>query len=72
MNKRKPIPVNPHPTSDDLSFKGCCTSLFRVIRSGVTAIEEIPDSIRSVADDISAAWEESAKPTQPKPGPTQH
>lgn len=46
---------------DEMTFKSCCTQLFRWVRNGIAIAEDSPSKIKGLADDIKTAWRESAK-----------
>jgi len=52
-----PVPIN----DDEITFKSCATGFFRQVRKGIELAEELPDSVKGLADDVKKAWKESAK-----------
>ena len=52
-----PVPVN----NDEISFKSCTTEVFRWVRAGIELVEEMPDIVKGLADDVEQAWRDSAK-----------
>lgn len=61
MSKYDPINLKNDQSDEELTFKSCCTSLFRLVRAGANTIEEIPNSLKNIADDVVDAWHDSAK-----------
>ena len=60
--KNQASPTQPVLLEDDsISFKSCCTELFRWVRASAECVEEIPDVLKGLADDIEQAWQDSAK-----------
>ena len=53
-----PVPVN---NDDSITFKSCTTEVFRWVRSGIAFVEQTPDIIKGLADDVGQAWKDSAK-----------
>ena len=58
QSKSTPVPV----TTDEVTFRSCTTEVFRWVRKGIDLVEQTPGFIRSCADDVQKAWEDSAKP----------
>jgi hypothetical protein len=56
---RQPIPVTT-PT-DEVTFKSCCTEVFRWVRKSIEIAEKTPEFIKSCAEDVAEAWDDSAK-----------
>ena len=61
QHKNHAVPVALPTAEDELSFKSCCTELFRWVRAGIELAEESPSFVKSLADDLCQAWEDSAK-----------
>jgi hypothetical protein len=56
------MPHAPVPVSNDaVTFKSCATGFFRQVRKGIELAEELPDSVKGLADDVKKAWKDSAK-----------
>ena len=56
---RQPVAVP--VATDEVTFKSCCTELFRWVRKGVDIAEQTPEFLQSCAEDVARAWEDSAK-----------
>ncbi len=56
---RQPVPVVVN--ADETTFKSCTTEVFRWVRSGIALVEQTPDIIKGLADDVGQAWKDSAK-----------
>jgi len=56
---RKPVPVV--VADDETTFRSCMTEMFRWVRKGVEIAEQTPEFLKSCADDVGQAWEDSAK-----------
>ena len=56
---RKSVPVA--VSADETTFRSCMTEMFRWVRKGVEIAEQTPEFIKSCAEDVSQAWEDSAK-----------
>ena len=56
---RTPVPVAVN--ADETTFRSCMTEMFRWVRKGVEIAEQTPEFIKSCADDVSKAWDDSAK-----------
>ena len=54
---RQPVAVN----ADEVTFKSCCTEVFRWVRRSIDLVEQSPGFVQSCAEDVAAAWEESAE-----------
>ena len=55
----QPVPVI--VSDDEVTFKSCCTEVFRWLRKGIEVAEQTPEFIKSCADDVANAWDDSAK-----------
>lgn len=58
-DKTKPSPVA--IPEDEVTLQSCATEFFRWVRKAVDLAEETPDFLKSCADDLGKAWDESAK-----------
>ena len=54
----RPVPLS---SDDEITFKGCMTDVFRWVRAGAKAVEEIPEALQRLADDVQQAWHDSAQ-----------
>ena len=61
MSQKNPQPVPVSSDDDEISFKSCCTEVFRWLRSGAELIEEAPAYFAELARDLEQAWQDSAK-----------
>ena len=57
---RQPVAV-PVATDDEITFKSCCTEVFAWVRKGIDLVEQSPGFLQSCAEDVAAAWEDSAE-----------
>ena len=55
--KGQPVPIN----NDEVTFRSCCTEVFRWVRAGAEMIEALPAYVQELGDDIVKAWEDSGK-----------
>jgi hypothetical protein len=47
--------------TDEITFRSCCTEVFRWVRKSIDIAEQSPGFLQSCAEDVAAAWEDSAK-----------
>jgi len=52
-----PVPLD----DNEINFKSCTTEVFRWVRKGIELAEELPDTVKGLADDVGQAWKDSAK-----------
>ena len=57
--KHAPVPVK--DDDDEITLKSCATEFFRWVRKGVEVVEETPEYLKSCAEDVQKAWDESGK-----------
>lgn len=58
-DKTKHVPVS--MPENEVTLQSCATEFFRWVRKGIDLAEETPDFLKSCADDLGKAWDESAK-----------
>lgn len=57
-HKHAPVPVK---DDDSITLQSCATEFFRWVRKGIEVVEETPEFLKSCADDLGKAWEDSGK-----------
>ena len=56
---RQPVAVP--VVTDETTFRSCMTEIFEWVRKGIDLVEQSPGFLQSCAEDVAAAWEDSAK-----------